>query len=345
MKKKAFFIAFFCAFFLAGLTITANGFAGGNGTEADPYLVETAGQLNNVKNHLSAHFRQIADIDLSDYTEEEGWEPIGYCYDWDDNEPFLGNYNGNGYKITSLVINRSDTNGIGLFGYLGEAAKLKNMSLEGIEVSGYTVVGGLVGLNWNGTITNSYATGNVSGDEYVGGLVGGNGGGIMNSYAVGKVSGKQYVGGLVGYNADGTITNSYATGEISGDWYVGGLVGFNVDGITNSYATGNVSGQKWYIGGLVGYNETGDIANSYATGNVSGIGDVGGLVGVNVGGTILSSYYNIETTGQPVAVRRDTAKGVPKTTEEMMRRATFEGWDFGETWSIDEGESYPYFQR
>ena len=145
--------------------------------------------------------------------------------------------------------------------------------------------GGLVGYN-SGDILNSYATGNVSATSYsssasayAGGLVGYNSGGsITNSYATGDVratgsSSYVYAGGLVGYNYNsGDILNSYATGNVSatssGDYaYAGGLVGYNTSSgnITNSYATGDVSatGSAVGAGGLVGYNAGGSITNCY----------------------------------------------------------------------------------
>jgi len=317
MKSKVFFIVLFSVlFFSLSLTATAGEFAGGSGTEEDPYLVETAEHLDNVRNHLDAHFRQISDIDLSEYADGEGWEPIGSFYDWDDNEPFLGSYNGNDYIITNLFIDRTDTDYVGLFAYVGKDAELNNMALENVEVSGDSNVGGLVGYNNRGNITNSYATGDVSGDSDV--------------------------GGLVGYNNRGNITNSYATGDVSGDSYVGGLVGNNRNwaNITDSYATGHVSGEGVSVGGLVGFNYRGTITDSYATGIVSGEGwQVGGLVGMNFEGAITNSYYDKETTSQD-----DDGKGIPKTTEEMMQQGTFEGWDFDDTWDIIENETYPFLQ-
>jgi len=148
--------------------------------------------------------------------------------------------------------------------------------------------GGLVGVNGSdnmpkSTITNSYATGDVSGGGG-GGLVGWNYGTITNSYAMGDVSGGGG-GGLVGWNY-GSITNSYATGYLKSGG--GGLVEENSGTIMNSYATGNVSGSN-HAGGLVGDNKNeGTIENSYATGNISGKFS-GGLVGSN-DGTITNCY-------------------------------------------------------
>ncbi|XP_078354460.1 uncharacterized protein LOC144639076 [Oculina patagonica] len=150
-------------------------------------------------------------------------------------------------------------------------------------------IGGLVGGHY-GTILSSYATGDVLGRRYIGGLVGFSGSGhhvkINNSYATGNVSGVLYIGGLVGRN-QGTITKCYVIGQVSGESGVGGLVGRNSDRIDNSYATGQVLGTKFSVGGLVGTSSSDSrITDSYATAKVSGRSYVGGLVGALYGGTI-----------------------------------------------------------
>ncbi|WP_333572849.1 MBG domain-containing protein [Sphingomonas sp.] len=171
--------------------------------------------------------------------------------------------------------------------------------------------GGLVGLN-SGTITRSFATGDVRGFETVGGLVGENAatGTITNSYATGKAAGddtrpygnltdknwRAKIGGLVGRNA-GTIAQAFATGAVTGSESLGGLVGENASGgtIDRSYATGAVAATVFIlasglptrttytrVGGLVGYNIEGSrITNVYATGSVRAREMAGGLVGEN----------------------------------------------------------------
>src|SRR5690554_3734960 len=127
-------------------------FAGGAGTEEDPFLVATAGQLHNVRNFMDKHFKQIADINLSGYTGDEGWAPIGiYLVD-----PFLGTYDGNGYKITNLVINAPEKSCQGLFGE-ARGAVLKNITLEGIDINGSSYVGGLVGMADSDTVITNAA--------------------------------------------------------------------------------------------------------------------------------------------------------------------------------------------
>ncbi|MCK5270521.1 MAG: hypothetical protein KAJ46_07040, partial [Sedimentisphaerales bacterium] len=155
----------------------------------------------------------------------------------------------------------------------------------------------------NGTITNSYATGSVTGQYHFGGLCGYNSyGTITNCYATGAVTGGNnswYLGGLCGYNSDGTITNCYSTGSVAGgDYsrYLGGLCGDNSYGtITNCYATGLVTGDGW-LGGLCGDNSYGTITNCYATGSVTGEYHFGGLCGENYG-TITNCYATGLVTG------------------------------------------------
>ena len=149
-------------------------------------------------------------------------------------------------------------------------------------------MGGLAGRN-RGQVTNSYATGNVTGEAETGGLVGENGGPIADSYAQGTVTDKygSKIGGLVGENtASGTTTNCHAEVEVtvtSGNTSygsAGGLVGYNYGDITESYAVGEVLG-RYHVGGLVG-TSTGTIDKSYATATVTGTHSndtrVGGLV-------------------------------------------------------------------
>jgi hypothetical protein len=195
-----------------------------------------------------------------------------------------------------LTIDRSGTDNVGLFGYIGSTAEIRNVGLTNVHVAGKQYVGGLVGYN-NGGISNSYATGQVAGSSvYVGGLVGVHKGSISNSYATATVTGDDLgTGGLVGYSI-GTISRSYATGQVvGGGYYTGGLVAVNRGSISDSYATGAVSGGNHVVGGLVGINgqmagDSASISNSYATGNVSGAAnDVGGLAGANY--TDISNSY------------------------------------------------------
>ena len=191
------------------------------------------------------------------WTTGAGWEPIGTSTA----VSFSATFNGNGYTISNLYINTSGTDVIGLFGATGSNSTLTAVGLLNMDITGRSVVGSLAGNN-AGVITNSYASGTVSGTGLsVGGLVGEHGKDalIKNSCATSTVSGMDNrVGGLVGYNFQGTITNSCATGTVSGIGRIGGLVGLNRGDIENSYATGSVSGTGTQIGGLIGFNNQAD---------------------------------------------------------------------------------------
>jgi hypothetical protein len=169
---------------------------------------------------------------------------------------------------------------------------------------------------------------------------------ITNCYSAGSISGNNYVGGLVGYHYYfGMITNCYSAGSVSGNNYVGGLVGYNsyCVAITNCYSAGSVSGNN-YVGGLVGYNGSNNcksnIRNCYSTGSVTGSSFVGGLVGYNYG-NISSSFWDVNTSGWPTS-----AGGTGKTTAEMKTKSTFTSalWDFVNLWDICEGTNYPRLQ-
>ena len=198
----------------------------------------------------------------ANWTTGAGWLPIGVI------ESFNAIFDGNGRTISNLYIKRTTEFdspwAIGLFGasffssysYWEEPESIiynfRNIGLVNVDVTGNGIAGGLVGDN-QGAIVNSYATGNVSGTEAAGGLVGsGNQAIISDSYATATVSGKFVVGGLVGYGHEFAISDSFATGNVSGTDGVGGLVGVGHEAIIGgSYATGNVSGTDG-VGGLVG---------------------------------------------------------------------------------------------
>ncbi len=168
-------------------------------------------------------------------------------------------------------------------------------------------IGGLVGnIGSDVVLTESYATGYVMGtDDNVGGLVGGSAG-TVTGYATGDVDGVNYTGGLVGFNAGIVMDGSYATGTVTGSGYsVGGLVGTNADaGTVTGYATGNVTGSDNNIGGLIGNNRNNTgIVTGYATGLVMGIGNgtrIGGLVGNSTGTVTGYATGDVIVTGSNV---------------------------------------------
>ena len=151
----------------------ANGrFAGGNGTEASPLLIEDAEDLNAIRYHLTSSFRLISNISLNiaPYNEGLGWNPI--------NE-FAGTLDGDGYIISNLYINRPNNDNIGFFGYISyKSFTIKNIVLDNVYVSGRNNIGILIGQNYyvnggyNINISNIYINGVLNGNNYVAPIVG-----------------------------------------------------------------------------------------------------------------------------------------------------------------------------
>ena len=200
--------------------------------------------LTNDLDSTTAGYEELASPTAN---EGEGWQPIG---------TFTGSFDGQGYEIRDLFINRPGEIYVGLCGYVAAGGVIENVGVVNTDMTGQGNVGNLVG--WNvGTISNSYSTGSVTGNWSVGGLVGVNGEGtVSNSYATGSVTSHSAVGGLVGWNVGGTVSNSYSTGSVSGDVGVGGLVGYNEEGTaSNSFWDIETSGQATSDGGT-GMNTT-----------------------------------------------------------------------------------------
>ena len=278
----------------------ANGlFGGGNGTELDPYLVEDAQDLWAVRGNLSAHYKQIYNIDLNVFNEDGGWTPIGTG-----SAPFTGVYDGGGFEIRNLwVANKQNAS---LFGMVSNA-KIKNIFLLNTLivssiVSSTSYMGGLIARAENmanDSIYNCHVKGiineSVQSIFRIGGVVGFCSS-SRGSIAINKCSfegiiyggtGSDYVGGIVG-ESQTSIKSCYSLGEIRATTgsprYLGGLIGLlgNNCSCSYSYSLMKVDGGTVaiYVGGLVGdtdYNIT--ILKCWARGDVKGNDYVGGLVG------------------------------------------------------------------
>ncbi|MCQ2060985.1 MAG: hypothetical protein MJY47_05290 [Fibrobacter sp.] len=188
------------------------------------------------------------------------WTPIGT-----ESTPYTGTFDGkdaegNAHVISGLYFNDGNADYVGLFGY--NKGKVQNVGVVDSYIKGQHEAGGVVGES-NGTVSNVYNTGTVSGRTYVGGVVGRNWSSVSNVYNTGAVSGENWVGGVVGQNFFGTISNVYNTGAVSGNSTVGGVVGTNMDGTVNMvYNTGAVSG-RGEVGGVVGFLSIGTVKNAY----------------------------------------------------------------------------------
>lgn len=235
--------------------------------EGDYYLLNSVNDLKKLiifGNDLSLKFRLNTDLDLIN-------EPDFYI------PSFSGEFDGNGHKISNIKLNYPNQDFIGFFGVVEEGAKVENIGLIGVNITGKDQVGGLVG-NLLGAVNNSYTTGVVEGENQVGGLVGRHGAQpsmtITNSWSSVQVSGESNIGGLVGFNESSTITNSYSTGRVTGSGTVGGLVGNSSNSpITNSFWDTQTSGLETSSGGvgkstlqmksLLTFNESWDILDIY----------------------------------------------------------------------------------
>ena len=171
-------------------------------------------------------YELMNDLNLSGsrWASGDGWDPIGIYTSSGGSpygSPFTAIFDGNGHSISNLYIDREEEDGVGLFGNFGSyggsrTIEIRNLELRNVDVTGGENVGGLVGYNGGGSISNSSVTGgSVTGDSEVGGLAGSSSGPIDNSSSAAAVSGESEIGGLVGHSGD-PITNSHASGDVSG---------------------------------------------------------------------------------------------------------------------------------
>ena len=265
----------------------AGTYSGGSGTTGDPYRIATLDDLQELSTTSSDWYRdfiQTANIDAtatSGWNDGSGFSPIGGLH-----THFLGSYDGNGHVISNLYINRSGGYYQGLFGYT-LAAQIRNLGLTDVNIRGKTYVGGLVGYDdLLCSISDCHTTGQVTGYSSVGGLVGLNRASLSKSYSTCTVTATiADAGGLVGENQN-NLSNCYAaTGSVNGHHNVGGLVGYASSGsISNCYSTGRPTlnpvddWDGWDAGGLVGFkSESSSVSSSFWDTQTSGtISSAGG---------------------------------------------------------------------
>lgn len=259
-----------------GYTIESNG----------SYTVISADGLMNVAELVKGGKTDInitldTDIDLTG----KDWTPIGTDYD----NSYKGTFDGGGHTITGLTFTTNDEYA-GLFGYLNRAGTVKNVVMEGVQITSNQIyggsIGGVVGSSW-GTIENCSVSGSISGTVYVGGVVGVQiGGSITGCSSSATVKGMVDVGGVAGQtNSSATLTACYATGNVTLEIAPkkniagGGLVGMNAGsrGLLACYATGNVTSTgsstgQVHIGGFLGNNYTTVTAGYWKNNHEQGIG-------------------------------------------------------------------------
>ena len=257
-----------------GYTIEGNGSY--TVTSADG-LINVAELVNGGKTDINITLGK--NIDLTG----KGWTPIGTNYE----KRYKGTFDGRGHTIKGLTVTTNDQF-VGLFGYLDKAGTVKNVVMEGIQITSNHVLmsgntGGVVGYSW-GTIENCSVSGSVSGTNCVGGVVGSQkAGSIIGCSSSAIVKGTRYVGGVAGEKW-GTMTACYATGNVTleinspQDLSGGGVVGLNGGStVLACYATGNVTSTgsstgNVYIGGFLGGNYTTVTACYWKNNHEQGIG-------------------------------------------------------------------------
>jgi hypothetical protein len=299
------------------LDVRLSEFLSGEGTADSPYLIDTAEGLNLVALfpcEWDKHFKVMADIDMSGFDGREGRPAFNIiapdthtAKSGFQGTAFTGVFDGNGHTISHLTITGKDY--LGLFGYLASGADVKNLGVVDLNIAGSgSYIGGLVGFNHDGTVTQCYSTGAVSGTYDVGGLMGWNyWGTVTQCYSTGTASGRSNIGGLVGYS-NGVINNCYSLASAKADNYVGGLAGRSYGRITNCYSSGTVVGND-HFGGLLGHG----------------------------GGSVTGCFWDTQTSGQATS-----AGGTGKTTSELQMAVTFLGWGCTPAvWTVDEGVDYP----
>ena len=270
-----------------GYTIESNG----------SYTVYNADGLLNVAELVNGGKTDInitldKNIDLTG----KGWTPIGTSFD----NSYKGTFDGGGHTITGLAVTTNDQF-VGLFGYLNRAGTVKNVVMEGIQITSnhmFGCTGGVVGYSW-GTIENCSVSGSVSGTDCVGGVVG-----------------SQKAGSIIGCSSSATVKGTH---------YVGGVAGEKWGSMTACYATGNVtleiaSQKNNFGGGVVGLNGGSRVLACYATGNVTSTGSSTG--NVHIGGLFGDSY----TTVTACYWKNNQERGYKTAPESTKVDGTYVTW-------------------
>ena len=304
------------------------------------YTVTSAEGLKNIAELVNEEWKSDINITLTADINLSGidWTPIGIDY----NHQYTGTFDGGGHTITGLTVTGSDQYA-GLFGYIGSGGTVKNVVLEGVQItsdnsSGYA--GGVAGDSW-GTIENCSVSGSVSGTTIAGGVVGSQwGGSITGCNSSATVKGVIFAGGIAGEtNSGASLTGCYATGDVTvendgtNNSHAGGVVGYNGGGtLTACYATGSVTGSgsgTIYVGGVTGSNNLGTLTACYhAKRNINGPnGTTGGVAGRNYkglmpyGGIITACYWGDNGQEQGIGEDQVGTGGTTKVTDGDWQNA------------------------
>ncbi len=325
-------------------------FSGGNGTAESPYQISNATQLDNVRKVTEeSYFELVQNIDLSG---ESNWSPIGNA-----TTHFTGSFNGTGHEISNLNMDRNSTVA-GLFGVISKSGTVRDLDLSQVDVNGTDHVGALAGQN-QGTVHGVHVYGQVFGAQnstVAGGLIGQNSGNgtISECYATVDVTSYGAAGGLVGQSLGGTVEDSYATGNVTGMDNIGGLIGLADEQaeINRTYygkgfvALGESAETNATIGGLIG-NGTASVYSSYWDQDASKQYESAGGTGLSTEEMRKSTYYDDSWNfGFGNTWNRDDEYngGYPYLTNSTLYTVNATIEPEGKGW-VDWTGSYPYGSR
>lgn len=274
MKKSLLFV---CLLFCSP-TIYAQFSGSGSGTEVDPYQITDVWELYDVSEDLSAHYKLMADLDMTDWIKEEnptqGWTPIGRST----SNVFKGVFDGNGHTIKGLFISKSSVGYIGLFGY-STGATIQNLKIVDSDITGGSYVGAVLGYGKNVLLENIEVDGvKITASSYVGGVVGYAEGNINNCNVSHSDLSGSCAGGVCGSGAC-IIANSDVSSLSLGGSLIGGVAG-NKASIENVRVTNVILNSTSSAGGIVasteGYAKDCVLINPV----IDGGDNVGGIVGL-----------------------------------------------------------------
>jgi hypothetical protein len=297
---------------LAFVNLVEIPFAGGAGTEGDPFQITNLNELQAIDDEvfMESHFILMNNIDASatsGWNGGLGFNPLGNGEFFSDSTiAFEGSFRGQGYVISNLYINRPAMEMVGLFSDL--TGSVDSLGFVNSTITGWRYAGPLLGICRAGTIKRCYATGStvtvVGSTGYAGAL-----GGSVNSasdtisdcYSSGSVTTPLYGGGLFGGASNGSIFfNCYSSANVNGGNSVGGLIGATNTNVTfnQCYATGDVSGAD-LVGGLIGAAGNINANQCYASGSVTGTNRTGGLMGQFAGNgyTVSNNFFSGTVNG------------------------------------------------
>lgn len=393
--KKGIFIAMMA---VCSIQIQAQFSGKGSGTEKDPYQVTNADELFEVRNDLSAYYKQMNDIDLTEWIEEEspqqGWKPIS---------SFLGIFDGGNHVISGLTINRPNESGIGLFGSV-EGGEIKNCIIKSPVLVGNTNVGSIAGYskipitnctiihpNLHGIscvggvagriLTNldtsfincSVFGGNISSESYAGGIIGRTEYSdifetsstsyiISCNYSSTSVNSKSNAGGIIGYaesylrrytnyaNRTTIMENNISEANIVSDLECGGIVqlaDMKLTKMNNNIFYGTIKGGGDVHGIGRFYELSTDNRSNFcnsdslvSTGNIYRIGNRSSEENYAYNGMVLLQ------NGKQVVIEDGVNQGIGYGLRTLRKESTYvgAGFDFSNTWTIKEGETFPYLK-